>query len=204
MPKTHFQTNTVIRFPSSQSTLCNMDFPSLIIFWETLNTYDDPRRCFEGCHFLLCAPWGPILVACSTWQMCQLLNKFHISHLTSFDRSFDNTWQPYYMLVGINNRENVWKLSVPPVTTQPLFDENMAWAALLLVSLLTLASAAEWSYSKHSCTDLGNLLSFTYRVEPCRYQLDCWFCHLWRAVPVAHQYWHWHYHTGRFQGIPPE
>ena len=80
-------------------------------------------------------------------------------------------------------------------------DRKMAWAALLLVSLLSLASAAEWDYSTYSCTDLFNLLLFTFRIELYRYQLDCRLCHLPWAVPVAHQYRHRHSHTGRFKEI---
>ena len=54
-------------------------------------------------------------------------------------------------------------------------DKKMAWGTLLLASLLSFASADhhEWDYSKHSSTDLFNLLLFTIRVELYRHKLDC-------------------------------
>ena len=71
-----------------------------------------------------------------------------------------------YVIKTVSSFIRVFELSL---------DMKMAWGVLLLVSLLSVASADhhEWDYSKYSSTNSFNLLLLSIRAELCRYQLDC-------------------------------
>ena len=112
--------------------------------------------------------------------------------------SYKKYYVQLYWCVGINIRSKLGKIvSSSSHIFESTLDEKMAWAILLLLSLLSLSSANEWDYSKHSSTDLFNLLLFTLRVELYRHKLDCWLCWLWWAVTVPYRPWCRHSRTGR-------